>query len=29
MSIRIITDTSCDLPTEILNQYQIDMIPLE
>lgn len=28
MSIRIITDTSCDLPTEILNQYQIDMIPL-
>lgn len=27
MSIRIITDTSCDLPTEILNQYQIDMIP--
>lgn len=28
MSIRIVTDTSCDLPTDILNQYQIDMIPL-
>jgi DegV family protein with EDD domain len=28
MSIRIVTDTSCDLPTDVLNQYQIDMIPL-
>lgn len=29
MSIRIITDTSCDLPDEILTKHQIDMIPLK
>lgn len=29
MSIRIVTDTSCDLPDEVLHQYQIDMIPLK
>lgn len=28
MAIKIVTDTSCDLPDEILDQYQIDMIPL-
>ncbi len=28
MAIKILTDTSCDLPDEILEQYQIDMIPL-
>lgn len=29
MGIRIITDTSCDLPEDILKQYDIDMIPLK
>lgn len=29
MAIRIITDTSCDLPDEILTKHQIDMIPLK
>lgn len=28
MALRVITDTSCDLPAEILSQYGIDMIPL-
>jgi len=28
MAIKILSDTSCDLPDEILEQYQIDMIPL-
>lgn len=28
MAIKILTDTSCDLPDEILDQYQIEMIPL-
>lgn len=29
MPIRIVTDTSCDLPDEILIKHQIDMIPLK
>ncbi len=29
MAIRIVTDTSCDLPDEILIKHQIDMIPLK
>lgn len=29
MGVRIITDTSCDLPREFLEQYQIEMIPLK
>lgn len=29
MSIKIITDTSCDLPQDLLNQYNIEMIPLK
>lgn len=28
MALRIITDTSCDLPEEILKEYGIEMIPL-
>lgn len=29
MAVRIITDTSCDLPGEYLDQYNIEMIPLK
>ncbi|NLB53529.1 MAG: DegV family protein [Syntrophomonadaceae bacterium] len=29
MAVKIITDTSCDLPLELLNQYNIEMIPLK
>lgn len=29
MAIKIITDTSCDLPDDILEQYGIEMIPLK
>jgi DegV family protein with EDD domain len=29
MAVRIITDTSCDLPEEVLEQYKIEMIPLK
>lgn len=29
MGIRVVTDTSCDLPDEILAQHEIDMIPLK
>lgn len=29
MAVRIITDTSCDLPDEILKEYDIEMIPLK
>lgn len=29
MGLRIITDTSCDLPDEILQEYHIEMIPLK
>lgn len=29
MAVRIITDTSCDLPREYLNRYNIEMIPLK
>ena len=29
MKVRIITDTSCDLPSEELVKHQIEMIPLK
>jgi len=29
VGIKIITDTSCDLPQEVLEQYNIEMIPLK
>ncbi|HBQ85818.1 MAG TPA: DegV family protein [Syntrophomonas sp.] len=29
MAVKIITDTSCDLPDDILEQYDIEMIPLK
>jgi fatty acid-binding protein DegV len=29
MSVKVITDTSCDLPAELLTQYKIGMIPLK
>lgn len=29
MSVKIITDSSCDLPEELLEQYNIEMIPLK
>jgi len=29
MAIKILTDTSCDLPDETLNKYNIEMIPLK
>lgn len=29
MGLRIITDTSCDLPDEILEKYSIEMLPLK
>jgi DegV family protein with EDD domain len=28
MNIRIVTDSTCDLPEEIINQYAITVIPL-
>lgn len=28
MAIKVITDTSCDLPDELLRQYHIEMVPL-
>jgi DegV family protein with EDD domain len=29
MAVKIITDSSCDLPDELLNRYNIEMIPLK
>src|SRR5512147_1987437 len=28
MNVRIVTDSTCDLPTEVVNQYGITVIPL-
>ena len=28
MGIKILADSACDLPKELLNQYNIDMVPL-
>lgn len=29
MAVKVITDTSCDLPDEVLREYNIEMIPLK
>ncbi len=29
MAVRVITDTSCDLPEEYLHRYAIEMLPLK
>ncbi|NMD30613.1 MAG: hypothetical protein GYA80_02725, partial [Chloroflexi bacterium] len=28
MTIRIVTDSTCDLPQEIIDQYHITVVPL-
>ena len=28
MTIRIVTDSTCDLPQEWIEQYQIEVVPL-